>query len=74
MIANPEATEEKILKAVDLYLHSMDGKYQYLQRADYFIYKREGAKEEVSRLSMFLDEVDNGNSSTGATEWTTNLK
>jgi len=52
----------------------MEVKDQYLQRADYVIHKREGAKEEVSRLSMLLDELDNGNSSTGATECTTNLK
>lgn len=67
---NPEYSEEEILKAADLYIHSLKGDYKYLQRADYFIYKREG-KEESSRLSAFIDEVGDNNIITD--EWTSTL-
>lgn len=54
---NPLYTKEDILKAVDIYLKSVND-LKYVQRADYFIYKQEG-KEESSRLSSFIDETDN---------------
>lgn len=54
--ANPEYTFDDILRAVDIYIKSLDGKYQYAQQADYFIYKKDGT-EESSRLSAFIDEV-----------------
>lgn len=66
MKENPSYSKEDILKAADIYLNSLDD-YKYLQRADYFIFKKEGI-EEVSRLSAFIDEesVDN--------DWLTELK
>ena len=57
MKENPQYTPQQILKAVDIYLNSLDN-YQYLQQADYFIYKKD-AHGESSRLSAFIDEVDN---------------
>lgn len=63
---NPNYTKEDILKAAKIYIQSLNN-YQYLQAADYFIYKKDG-KEESSRLSAFIeeDEVDNS-------DWTTKL-
>jgi hypothetical protein len=57
MKENTKYTPQQILKAVDIYLNSLDN-YQYLQQADYFIYKKD-AHGESSRLSAFIDEVDN---------------
>jgi hypothetical protein len=66
---NPQYTFEDILKAADLYIESLDGNYKYLQRADYFIYKKEG-KEESSRLSAFIEEI---NINIVDSDWTSNL-
>jgi len=49
---------------------SLVNDYQYLQRADYFIFKREG-KEESSRLSAFIDEREDNEIIDD--EWTSNL-
>lgn len=57
IMENPEYTFEDILKACDIYINSFNGNYKYLQRADYFISKKEG-KEESSRLSAFIEEID----------------
>lgn len=57
---NPKANEDDVLKATERYLKTLDS-YTYLQRADYFIYKMEKGGE-TSRLSIFLEEVQNGNS------------
>jgi hypothetical protein len=54
---NPEYTFEDILKACDIYIKTFNGSYRYLQRADYFIFKKDG-KEESSRLSAFIEEID----------------
>lgn len=54
---NPDKTMEDVLKAANLYVKSLEGDYRYLQRADYFIFKKEG-KEESSRLSAFVEELD----------------
>lgn len=66
MQENPEYSEQDILNAAKAYLDSLDS-YTYLQRADYFIFKRD-AKGESSRLSAFIDEprIDEN--------WTTNLR
>jgi hypothetical protein len=70
MSENPNYTIDKILKAADMYLASLSGDYRFLQRADYFIFKQENHREESSRLSAFIDEVD-----TFTTEdWTSNLQ
>ena len=67
---NPGYSDEEILKAVDLYMLSLVNDYQYLLRADYFIFKREG-KDENSRLSAFIDELEDNEIIDD--EWTSNL-
>ncbi len=65
---NPQYSFNDILKAVDIYINSLNNNYYYLQQADYFIYKKQG-KEETSRLSAFIEEINNKEE----TDWTTNL-
>lgn len=67
--SNPNYSKEEILKATDNYLSSLTS-YNYLQQADYFIYKKESNKEESSRLSAFIDELE----ITPEENWTINLK
>ena len=67
MIDNPNYTHQQILKSADIYINSLTN-YQYLQQADYFIYKKEG-KDEHSRLSAFIDEIE-----TKSEGWTSQLK
>lgn len=67
MSENPEYTKEQILKAADVYIDSLDN-FKYLQRADYFIYKKEGP-DEHSRLSTFIDEETSVNN-----DWVSELK
>lgn len=66
MKENPHYSKEDILKAAKLYINSLDN-YQYLQQADYFIFKKDG-KEETSRLSAFIDEEGTVNK-----DWTSTL-
>ena len=66
MKENPQYTPEQILNATEIYVKSLNN-YQYLQQADYFIYKKEG-KDEQSKLSAFIDEISVDD------DWTTNLK
>ena len=66
MKENPSYTPEQILKAADIYIKSLNN-YQYLQRANYFIYKKDG-KEESSGLAAYIDEIEVDD------DWTTNLK
>ena len=66
MKENPSYISEQILKAADIYIKSLNN-YQYLQRADYFIYKKDG-KEESSGLAAYIDEIEVDD------DWTTNLK
>lgn len=54
MSENPKYTKDDIIKAAKLYLSTVDD-ITYLQKADYFIYKKDG-KEESSRLSDFINE------------------
>lgn len=54
-INNPEITAEQILEAVVNYLDSQSN-LTYIQRADYFIYKKSG-QTETSRLSIWVDEL-----------------
>lgn len=69
MKENPEYPFEDILKAADLYLATEGANTRYLQRADYFIFKQDAHKGEMSRLSAFIDEIDE----TSGSDWTTNL-
>lgn len=64
---NPSYTKDDILKAADIYIKSLRD-FKYLQSADYFIYKQDG-KIESSRLSAFVDEVDNYDDE----DWTTKI-
>lgn len=64
---NPSYSKEDILKAAKIYIASLNN-YTYLQAADYFIYKKDG-REESSRLSAFIDEIEVDN-----TDWTTSLR
>jgi len=64
---NPSYNKEDIIKAAKLYIKSLDN-LNYLQQADYFIYKKD-AHGESSRLSAFIDEVDNK----PVDDWTTKL-
>jgi len=67
MFENPTYDKKDILSAAKRYINSLDN-YKYLQSADYFVFKKDG-KEESSRLSTFIDDVD-------AMEdgWTSNLQ
>jgi|TARA_R110000782_G_scaffold126006_2_gene217619 hypothetical protein len=56
MKLNPSYSKEDIIKAAKIYLKTVDN-YQYLQQADYFIFKKD-AFGESSRLSSFIDEID----------------
>lgn len=71
MSENPEYSFEEVLQAADLYIESLGGDYRYLQRADYFIYKQENNREESSRLSSFIDEINISGGAQG--DWTTQL-
>lgn len=70
MKENPEYSFEDILKAADLYLATEGANLRFLQRADYFIFKQDTYKDEMSRLSAFIDELDGNNN---VQDWTTNL-
>ena len=57
MKENPTYTKEEIIRAAKLYLSTLEN-LRYLQRADFFIFKQEENKEESSRLSAFIEEID----------------
>lgn len=67
MKENPEKTKEDIMRAARIYINSVSD-YNYLQQADYFIYKKEGPYEN-SRLSNFIDEEE-----TPAEGWTSQIR
>lgn len=69
MKENPQYTFDNILKATDMYIDSLNGDYRFLQRADYFIFKQENNREESSRLSAHIDEID----SFSKEDWTSKL-
>lgn len=54
MKENPKYSQDDILKAAKSYINSVDD-LRFLQRADYFIYKRDKFGES-SRLSDFIEE------------------
>lgn len=53
------ANKDLIFKATENYIKSeaVNSNYKYLQRADYFIFKKTD-KEDTSRLASFCDEVN----------------
>lgn len=53
---NPSYNKNDILNAAKKYINSVDN-FNYLQQADYFIYKKD-LNGESSRLSAFIDEND----------------
>jgi len=67
MKENPTFSKNDILKAAKLYLNNLDNNV-YLQRADYFIFKKDKFGES-SQLSAFIEEIDDRT----VTDWTTNL-
>lgn len=67
MSENPQYSKENILTAVHNYINSLED-YRFLQRADYFIYKKD-TDGESSRLSAFIDEIG----STSSDGWSSNL-
>ena len=69
MKENPEYSFEDIMKAAKLYLSTEGRNIRFLQRADYFVFKREPTGEEMSRLSAFIDEADLDSS-----DWTSTLR
>lgn len=69
MKENPDNTFDEVLKAAQIYIDSLRGDYRFLQKADYFIFKQENNREESSRLSAFIDEIDTDMN----VEWTSNL-
>lgn len=69
MKENPEYSFDEILQAVDLYLNTEGRDLRFLQRADYFIYKQDNNKEENSRLSAYIDDLENSVTD----DWTTKL-
>jgi len=69
MKENPKYSFDDILRAATIYLEGLNGDYRFLQRADYFIFKQENNREESSRLSAFIDEID----MKANEDWTTNL-
>lgn len=67
MSVNPQYSTDDIYNASRSYIKSVDN-YQYLQQADYFIYKKDAFGEQ-SRLSSFIDE-----DSEVTEDWTKTLK
>lgn len=67
MSVNPQYSTDDIYNASRAYIKSVDN-YQYLQQADYFIYKKDAFGEQ-SRLSSFIDE-----DSEVTEDWTKTLK
>jgi hypothetical protein len=68
MLKNPKYSLDDILKAAKIYIRSVDNP-QFLQAADYFIYKKD-ANGDSSRLSAFIDEIDQN---LPEENWTTQL-
>lgn len=55
--SNPSYTKEDILKATSMYVQSQAPTYRYLQRADYFIGKRDESGIWSSKLAGILEEI-----------------
>lgn len=63
---NQDYDMDDVINAAKAYINSMSN-YNYLQRADYFIYKQEADKTTSSRLSAYIDESPSGD------DWTNKL-
>lgn len=72
MKENPEYSFDDILKAADIYLNTEGRNPRFLQRADYFIYKNDANKVKHSRLSAYVEELDNFDEH-GDDDWTTEI-
>lgn len=70
MKENPKYSFDDILKAADIYLSTEGNNIKYLQNAEYFIFKQNQFKEESSRLSSYIDEINNNND----INWVNSLK
>lgn len=70
MQENPEYTFDDILNAAELYILSIND-LRYLQNAEFFIFKQNPHREESSRLSAFIDEVNDKETLTG--DWTSSI-
>lgn len=70
MTDNPNIPFDKIIKAAKMYVGSVEN-MKFLQRADYFIYKVNENKEEISTLSSIIDEVDDSGVVTDG--WTSSI-
>lgn len=57
MTINPTYTKEQILAAATRYLDTEGRNTNYLQRADYFIYKRDKNGDDLSRLDSYIEEI-----------------
>ena len=68
MQENPEYSFDDIIRAAQLYLNT-ERDLRFLQRADYFIYKVEANKVESSRLSAYIDDIDDNEQD----DWMTQL-
>jgi hypothetical protein len=68
MKENPTYTKDEIIRAAKLYLDTIEN-LRYLQRADFFIFKQEENREESSRLSAFIEEIDDR----PVEDWTTQI-
>ena len=69
MKENPEYSFDEIIEAAKLYLRTEGMNLRFLQRADYFIYKQSNNREEESRLSAYIDDIDNNDDE----DWTSTL-
>lgn len=58
MKENPEYSFDDILNAAKLYVKEFYSNATYLQNAEYFIFKQNSQKEESSRLSAYIDEIN----------------
>ena len=70
MQEHPNISPKLILKAADLYLATEGRDPRFVQRADYFIYKQDVHKNDASRLSAFIEELEMGNTNE---DWTSSL-
>ena len=70
VMENPEYSFDQVIKAAELYIDSVGGNNTYLQRADYFVFKQDVHKGEASRLSAFIDELEEYGV---ASDWTSKL-
>lgn len=68
---NPNTSFNEIKLATKKYIESLNGNYNFIRRADYFIYKQTGLKkEEISDLSTWIEIIREEPENS---DWRTNL-